>query len=225
MVVKICGNTNLEDVIMADKAGADFIGVVVEVSASRRSVSRQVAKELFKTSTIARKVMLLCNHSVDEALTIQNEVRTEIVHLTGDESPLTVKEILSRNPSLKIFKSLHLPAGGVEKADIKKLIEKAHDYKFAGASLIVLDASDPARNLFGGTGKRVDWDSAREFTVLSPLPVLLAGGITPENVCEAIKKVKPYGVDLASGVESEPGKKDPAKIKLLFDNIQKCLQD
>lgn len=207
---------------MADGAGADFVGVVVEVSASKRSVSRNRASELFKLSTRAKKVMLLCNHSVKEMLAIQEAVGAQLVHLTGEESPAMVKELLLRIPSLGIFKSVHLPSGEKKKADIGELVERAHEYKSAGVTLLVVDASDPSRKLYGGTGKTVNWEIAREFVALSPLPVLLAGGINPENVCEAIEKVKPYGIDLASGVESAPGKKDPAKIKLLFENIRKC---
>lgn len=222
VIVKICGNTCAEDILMADGAGADFVGVVVEVSTSKRAVSRDKAREFFKLSTRAKKVMLLCNHRGEEALAIQEAVGAQIVHLTGEESPAMVKELLLRMPSLEIFKSVHLPSGEKKKADIKELVERAHEYRSAGVALLVVDASDPSRKLYGGTGKTVNWDIAREFVALSPLPVLLAGGITPENVCEAIEKVKPYGIDLASGVESAPGKKDPAKIKLLFENIQKC---
>lgn len=221
VIVKICGNTNAEDILAADSAGADFIGVVVEVPASKRSVTREHARELFKLTTRAQKVVLLCNHNIDEALAIRDFVGAAVIHLTGEEPPAMVDELLSKAPPVKILKSIHLPAGEGRETNIAGLLDKAHDYKSAGASLIVLDASDPARKLYGGTGKTVNWDIAREFTALSPLPVLLAGGITPENVRDAIEKVNPYGVDMASGVESAPGKKDPDKIRLLFENIRK----
>ena len=99
-------------------------------------------------------------------------------------------------------------------------IEKIKSYALAGAHYIVLDTSDPARKIYGGTGKRSDWGAAAEVVASSALPVLLAGGITPENVAEAIGRVRPHGIDLASGVEEKVGIKDPAKIKLLFERLR-----
>jgi phosphoribosylanthranilate isomerase len=132
-----------------------------------------------------------------------------------------VREIRMRR-RVKIFKSVHLPAAGEGVPPVEGCIEKIKAYAAAGAQIIVLDTSDPSRKMFGGTGKRSDWDAAAEIVAASPLPVLFAGGISPDNVCEAITKVRPHGIDLVSGIESEVGKKDLEKMALLFERVRQC---
>lgn len=221
MIVKICGNTRREDLIAADEAGADMLGVVVEVPASKRSQSRESAVELFATSTKAAKAMLLCNHSDEDTFTLLELIKPDILHLTGEETSELVKKV-KQSFAGKILKSVHLPASGEGTVDTKGLLASIKIFADAGVDLIVLDASDPSRKLYGGTGSCCDWDAASIIVKQSPLPVLLAGGINPDNVCEAIGRVHPYGVDMASGVEKAPGIKDASKINQLFVNIREC---
>ena len=90
----------------------------------------------------------------------------------------------------------------------------------ARADAILLDAQ--VEGEYGGTGKAIDWDFAAEVVKACPKPVILAGGLTPDNVVEAVRKVRPFAVDVSTGVESEPGKKDPAKLKAFFAAISEA---
>lgn len=90
-----------------------------------------------------------------------------------------------------------------------------------GAARIVLDA--PHATAYGGTGHTVDWDLAAEIVAASSVPVVLAGGLRPENVGEAIRRVRPFGVDVSSGVESSPGVKDPARLRAFFEAVRSVM--
>lgn len=220
MIVKICANTNKEDMLEADRAGADILGFVVEVSVSKRSIDRYAAINLFSIPTHADKAMLLCNHSVDETLELNETIRPYIIHLTGNEPPETVMK-LKKKIRVKIFKSVHLPIKGQNEPDVDGCLDKIKSYAEAGAKFIVLDSTDPSKKLYGGTGKTNDWDAAAEIVSESALPVLLAGGLNPDNIEEAIRKVNPFGIDLVSGVEREVRIKDPQKIRLLMERARK----
>jgi len=224
MIVKICANTRSEDLIAADNAGADILGVVVEVAVSKRSVDRHLAHDLFEVPTRADKALLLCDCPLEDAFDILKLIKPYAVHLTGTEPPETVREIRKRF-RVKVFKSIHLPPVGQDAPRADNLLEKIKSYKESGVHLIVLDTADPSRKMFGGTGKCSDWDAAAAIVRESRLPVLFAGGISPENVCEAIKRVRPYGVDLVSGVEREVRIKDPAKMRLLVSLVRKCAHE
>lgn len=207
--------------IAADREGADILGVVVEVPASKRSLDRAVAQKLFTLPTHADKAVLLCNSSLENTFDILKLIKPYALHLTGSEPPEMVSAIKTRF-RVKVFKSVHLPAAGNGQARADKLVEAIRSYVEASVHLIVLDTADPSRKIYGGTGLCSDWDVAAEIVRKSSLPVLLAGGIKPENVVEAITQVQPYGVDLVSGVERETGIKDPARIKLLIAQVRKC---
>ena len=98
------------------------------------------------------------------------------------------------------------------------LVEHINNYKNAGADTIVLDTLVSKKK--GGTGQTCDWDTAERLVKDIDMPLFLAGGINPENVCAAVRKVRPYGIDLSSGVEKAPAQKDPQKIRALVNNIK-----
>lgn len=215
---KICGNTSVEDCRLALSLGADFVGVVVEVERSPRSVSLEKAAGIFSAFP-GRAVLLSFQAGLDWHAEAVRRLNPAAIQMTGEEGPDAVEEV-RRMGSCPVWKSIHLPARGDNPPDPQVLVDRIELYKTAGSDLIVLDTSNRKAGLFGGTGLPSDWDLACRVVRSSPLPVFLAGGIGPDNVVEAVRKVNPHGVDLASGVESEKGKKSPEKLARFFENLK-----
>jgi phosphoribosylanthranilate isomerase len=188
--VKICGIRRVEDARAAAAAGASAIGMVFWPG-SPRAVDRETAKAIVTALPVGVPAIgVFVNQSVDEINDTIAAVGLFGVQLHGDE-PLDVIPRIKR----PVVRAMTLErAGGIDAVP-------AH-------VTVLLDAHDPARR--GGTGTAIDWTRARD--VARRRPIVLAGGLTPENVAEAIAIVQPYAVDVSSGVEFEPGVKDPARI-------------
>lgn len=219
--VKICGVTNLPDAQIAEEAGADYIGVLVEVATSPRSVSPETAAEITSHLSVPG-VLLLMHPSLERAKALVDVVAPDAVQLLG---PDTGEDVLALRQALGIpvWKSLHLPPRGEHStSSAEALARAAREYAEAGAELIVLDTKAVVgeETLYGGTGRVHDWTVARELVMHSPLPVLLAGGIGPNNVRQALRTVRPFGVDLSSRVELAVGKKDPTLLHTLFAAVR-----
>ena len=216
--VKACGNTRAEDVKTADEAGADFVGVVAEVDSSPRSVGAKQAREILGAAKKAQRALLLLNPPRDRLRELVDTILPDVVHLVGEEDPQMLED-LKTYFSGKIFKSIHLPPAGEEEPPLDKAIRLIKKYADTGADAVVVDTRDASRGMFGGTGKVSDWKAAAEITASSPLPVFLAGGISIDNVEEALRDVCPYGVDLASGLECEVGKKDAEIVRAFIKKV------
>ncbi len=210
--VKVCGNMRTEDIRAADMAGADYVGVVTEASVSKRSVTAEEAAELLSTAANAMRVMLVFNPEPERLKESVGMVKPDIVHLTGEESAADVQNLKSHFDG-EVFKSVHLPPAESEAPPIERTAELITSYKEAGADKVVLDTRDVAGGLWGGTGKVSDWSVAAEIVKASTLPVFLAGGLSLDNVDRAMAEVMPFGVDLASGLESETGRKNHKLIE------------
>ncbi len=191
--VKICGLTNLEDALAAAEAGADAFGFVFYPKSPRCVKSKTVKEIIRQMPPYVTTVGVFANASADEILDVMDECGLDIAQLQGDEPPSVCERLGSKA--------------------IKAIRVKDHDslasMKAYSVRAFVLDAFTPEN--FGGTGKRFDWDLALEAKQYGR--IILAGGLTPENVREAIQKVRPYGVDVSSGVEHQIGKKDPEKVR------------
>jgi len=207
--VKICGLTRSEDVRIACNAGADFCGVVVEVQKSPRSRTREQARLLFEEATKAT-VAVTRSKSLDELIEIARFLSPFAIQLHGDETPDLIAALKGK-VSCQIWKALPLPPA-TEQISIQAFLEKVESFVKAGCDAFVLDTL--TAHGFGGTGTVASWELASDLVRLSALPCFLAGGLTPDNVAEAIIAVKPYGVDVSSGVETSTGVKDPEKVRL-----------
>ncbi|WP_456474076.1 phosphoribosylanthranilate isomerase [Candidatus Pyrohabitans sp.] len=200
--VKICGNTSVADVELVSELGADFAGFIVEVPVDTpRRISLDEAERIMEEMPFTTGgVMVIMPKSVEEALNMYLAVRPDFLQLHGDESPKFVRELRSL-VSCNIIKTIHVKG--------EESIAQARRYvNYVDA--ILLDTPSPQR---GGSGKAHNWEVSRKIVESISKPVILAGGLTPENVAEAIRIVKPYAVDVSSGVEAEPGKKDPEKVR------------
>ena len=200
--IKICGITNIEDALGAVELGASALGFVF--APSPRQLDPLMVKEITaKLPPWVSTVGVFVNEKPERLLQIVNQTGLDWVQLHGEESPEYCREL-----GLKIIKTVRIKDNSS--------LEKLSEYPVSG---ILLDTYDPA--VLGGTGRNFNWDLAIGAKKLGK-PVILAGGLNAENVVEAILKVKPYGVDVSSGVECKPGKKDYEKMKKFIENVHMC---
>jgi phosphoribosylanthranilate isomerase len=200
MKIKICGITNLADAITASEAGADYLGFIFYPK-SPRSITPEAAEKIIdQLKTSAKKVGVFVNATMNEINKTVKSCGLDIIQLHGDE-PAEIAEQLG---SERVWKAFHITS----EEDI------ARAAKYPAAAIVVDTATAGLR---GGTGKTCDWELAAQAA--QSFTTILAGGINPQNVLEAIETVKPFAIDTASGVEASPGIKDHEKIQELFDKI------
>ncbi len=221
--VKICGTTNLNDALIAAREGADYFGVVVEVGFSKRSLSVEEAQELFVNPPIPA-IALVFNMSEARLHYLIQKLRPYAVQFLSQEAYSLIRCLKKTYPKLQLWQSIHLPSAG-GKVSLGEIKERVEGYIDAGADMLLYDtvANVQGEQKFGGTGMVSDWGIVKELINITghKVPVLLAGGIKPENVEEALSLLEPDGIDLCSGVEAFPGKKDPEKIKILMEKIKR----
>ena len=190
MFVKICGVTNQEDALLATALGADAVGFIFAPSNRQgatpivRDIVRQLPSEVMTVGVFR-------DQSRERVVEVVNTIGLRAAQLHGNESPETCRWIADRVP----ITIRALPAGSPD-------LRRIDDF---GADLLLLDSPVP------GSGTVFDWSLAEGAP--SNRPMLLAGGLDPENVARAIAKVRPFGVDVASGVEAESGRKDPRLLR------------
>jgi phosphoribosylanthranilate isomerase len=192
--IKICGITNEEDALLSVAMGADAIGFVFAPS-KRQVIKEDVSHILRRIPPEIMTVGVFQDDAKESVAYIANSIGLNAVQLHGHESPSDTRWIKERvNFVIKAF-----PAGH----------PKVKDFSDYGADALLLDAPAP------GSGEVFDWQLAED--VKDPSKLILSGGLTPENVAAGIKETKPWGVDVSSGVEKEPGIKDPAKVRAFIN--------
>ena len=218
--VKICGTTSVTDARMAADAGADYSGVVVEVPFSERSVPINAAAEIARQTPILT-VTLVFDRPTDWVKAAAAEIQPFAIQLLGHEPPTQVAA-LKESLSCEVWKSLFLPTENDPAADVKVISTQIEAYINAGADALLLDTADfsDGHARFGGTGKRSDWHLSAQLIQACKVPAFLSGGIRPENVGAAIETVRPFGIDLCSGVEASKGVRDQQKLDRLMENAR-----
>lgn len=191
--VKICRTTTLEDALWAVECGADAVGFIFYPKAAPYIAPDRAAKIVRGLPPFVMPVGVFVDEPHDRVAGIAGMVGLRAVQLHGDESP----QYCRRFPGLRVIKAFRVGEG----FDVKRLA----DYQ---VDAFLLDAYDP--NLKGGTGRTFNWDVAVEAKRYGR--IILSGGLTPENVANAVARVWPYAVDVGSGVEVEPGRKDREKV-------------
>ena len=196
--VKICGITNVEDAQAAVAAGADLLGFVFYEKSPRHVTVAQAAAIARTVSPFVVRVGLFVDAAPELVGEATSACGLQLLQFHGDETAEYCRQ----------FGAMSMKAFRVKDAEtIQRLPEFPTD-------AWLLDAYVPGQH--GGTGHSFNWDLAVEAVKLGK-PVFLAGGLTPENVADAVRKVRPYGVDVSSGVESAPGKKDHAKVRAFIE--------
>lgn len=197
VAVKICGLTRVDDAVRCVELGADAIGLNFWAGSSRCTGIRRAREIVDAVGDRAEMVGVFVNASLPEIASILERTGVDWVQLHGDEPPDVVEALLPR-----AYKALAVQGPSA--------VELARRYP---GEHLLLDAS--VQGLRGGTGSTFDWTIAR--AVASERKLTLAGGLTPDNVAEAVRAVRPHRVDVASGVESEPGRKDPDKVRAFVE--------
>lgn len=192
--VKICGITNEADAFAAIEAGADALGFVLYPKSPRYITPAAAGRIVRQLPPFIQSVAVTVNATPPEVRDIETVATFDIWQLHGDELPDRCRALYPR----RLIKAL---------SPQSNTYHHVSEYNVMG---FLLDT--PSVN-YGGTGKTFDWKLAVEFKRNTAKPLVLSGGLTPENVAEAIRTVQPYAVDVSSGVEAEPGKKDHRKVK------------
>ncbi|HEX8688716.1 MAG TPA: phosphoribosylanthranilate isomerase [Solirubrobacterales bacterium] len=204
MRVKICGVTNLDDAAEAVRLGAWAIGLI-HFSESPRAVEPAEAVRI--AAAFRRKcevVGVFVNPELDEVARAVEDAGLTMVQLNGEEGPSFCGEV-ARRTGVKVIKAIHV-ASAADVHAAEALRTDFHLFDRCG------------KGLWGGTGESFDWGLLREHR--SEVPAIVAGGLRPENVAEAISMTHPFAVDVASGVEAEPGRKDHAAMTAFFEAAQ-----
>jgi phosphoribosylanthranilate isomerase len=206
--VKICGITRLEDALSAAELGADYLGFNF-YPGSKRYIKQedcmQIVAGLDREGMAVRKVGVFVNASLEAIEAILENCRLDLAQLSGDE-PLEILEALGERG---------LKAVRLRSQDEARAASKMARLRKAPPALLV-DTYQAGG--YGGTGQTADWDTAAQMA--RAYPVFLAGGLTPDNISAALHKVRPWGVDVASGVEKAPGIKDRAKMKAFIQAVK-----
>ncbi len=200
--VKICGITNLEDALAAVDSGADALGFVFFRKSPRYISPAKTALIIKKLPIFISAVGVFVNEDKKTIVKIARRAGVGILQLHGDEPPKTC--------SITGYKTIK----AIRVKSIDNL-ETVSIYKDK-VSALLLDTYSP--EAFGGTGRVFNWDIAVEAKQFGR--IILAGGLTPDNVEEAVRRVKPYAVDVSSGVEAEKGKKDHRKMRLFIERAK-----
>ena len=203
--VKICGITNPADAQLSASLGAHAIGLNFYPQSPRSIAPHHAAKIINTLPPFIAITGVFVNWGANSVIALAKALHLSSAQLHGDETPQTCAAIAKQIPVIKVFRL-------AKESALPKFA------KYRDASAFLLDAASTTD--FGGTGKTINWPLARRAA--SRRRIILAGGLTPENVAEAILTVRPYAVDVASGVESRPGEKDPAKLQKFFAEVARA---
>jgi len=198
--VKICGITSLDDAERAAELGAWAVGLIFHQPSPRRCSPDEAAVIAAALRRRTEVVGVFVNRPLAEVVSRADEVGLSAVQLHGDEGPVYCGEV-ARRTGCRVIKARQVRSG----ADLLALEAFHVDFH-------LLDAHAPG--LRGGTGETFDWRLAASRR--SRVPLVLSGGLTPDNVSAAIAQTSPWAVDVATGVEARPGRKDPARLEAFF---------
>jgi phosphoribosylanthranilate isomerase len=235
MKVKICGLTNLADAQTAVAAGADYLGFIF-YPPSKRSIDINTARAIVQTLRAAPQCPVLVGVFVNETgprmAEILDEVGLDLAQLSGEEVPLLVGD--ERSPIYgRCYKALRPTSLAEAEAEAEWYAVPVSGNQYSVISESVIGNQSPVSNLQspsllidtyhptlrGGTGETGDWEMSAQLAQKIP-GMMLAGGLTADNVAEAVRLVRPFAVDVASGVEASPGKKDPNLVRAFIHNAK-----
>lgn len=198
--IKICGITRAEDAFTAVEAGADFIGINFYPESPRYVPPETAARMIHEIGKRVKWVGVFVNERLESVREISSRLGLDLVQLHGDETP-------------EFCRNLGIPAVKAFRIRVREDLEGMGDYP---SRYLLLDHFSPG---YGGSGSAFDWSWLEEYEVPRER-LFLAGGLTPGNVAEAVRRVRPFAVDVASGVESGPGVKDRTLIEMFIRNCR-----
>ena len=212
MHVKICGIQNPEDAQMGAELGADEIGLHIALFGARSALEIAAAKAII-AATPKTTATVIVTSETDAQKLIETAVETgaAILQLYGNVTAETITRVKENLPSVKVWKVIDVTD--------ETAIDEAKKFESV-VDALALDTVNPATGQRGGSGMTHDWNISKKLVAAVSVPVVLAGGLNPDNVVEAIRMVHPYGVDVNSGVTNEDGSKSAEKIKLFIERAK-----
>jgi len=222
MWIKICANTSLEDARLAAEAGADAVGFVFAAASPRHVTTAQAAEIGPALPPDPTQVGVFLEHTADEIAATVRGAALHGVQLHGAFDPWIVEELRREfGHGLFLVQTLHWRVEDDANGSEACLLGGYKAVSRQGVvDAVLLDAK--TSSAAGGTGRTLPWKRVSEVLLAEPrgLRIILAGGLTPDNVGEAIRTLRPWGVDVASGVEVRPGKKDPVRLEAFIRNAR-----
>ncbi len=198
--VKVCGITNLEDALAAVDLGADALGFVFYKESRRHVEPGEASRIISELPPFVSTVGVFVNQELEEIESVRKTAGIDTIQLHGDETP----EFCGMIPH-RVIKAVRV-RDGVDRAKVELYPVQA----------ILFDKYSD--NMYGGTGRSFDWDILRDLNISKR--IILSGGLTPENVSQAVGIVRPYAVDVSSGVEDSPGKKNHMKLRKFIEAVK-----
>lgn len=214
-LVQIAGVIDRAEAEMLIAEGVDFLGFPLRLTVNKEDLSEEEAAAVIRSfAGRARGVLITYLSRADDIVAFCRQLGVSIVQLHGAIAPAELADLRRLAPDLSVLKSLVVRAGN--EAALRQLVADTAPYVDA----YITDTFNPATGQEGATGLTHDWSISRRLVELSPRPVVLAGGLRPENVAAAIRAVRPAGVDSHTGVEGPDGRKDPAKVRAFVQNAR-----
>jgi phosphoribosylanthranilate isomerase len=208
--IKICGITIPAQGQAIARMGATDLGFICVASSPRYITPEQIARVVAVVPAEVNKVGVFANASIPQIVDVVSQGNLSAVQLHGTESLEFCRELRSHLANVELIK-----AGRIrDRQDLKTISSYA-----TIVDTLLLDAYHP--QILGGTGHTIDWEQLQDFN--PPIPWLLAGGLHPGNIQDALAQLKPHGIDLSSGVELKPGNKDLSLVERLFTNLADLL--
>lgn len=219
-LVQIAGIGNMQEAELLMECGVDRLGFPLRLDYHKPDLDEAEAVRIIeKIKKPHEAVIITYLNEAAELATFCRRLKTTIVQLHGDVSLTEIRRIRNSVPQLKIIKSLI-----VQRDNLDRLREVILSFA-AQVDAFITDTYDPSTGASGATGKTHDWTISRELVRLSSKPVILAGGLNPENVGAAIRKVRPSGVDAHTGVEDASGRKDRDKVSAFVREAKKAFRE
>jgi len=208
--VKICGITRKKDLSVAIDAGADAIGFLVGVPTSPRNLTLERAKTLLDLVPVfVDSVVVTAPETVEDIVKVCESLKPSVIQIHGKKN-FVASQVRKKIKNTCLVKTVYVKSDILEEENLNEL--KQFD-------AVLLDSF--TKNQYGGTGKTHDWTISKQIIeAVAPVPVILAGGLKPENVKEGILAVEPYAVDVASGVEASPGIKDHNRVRVFIEKAK-----
>ena len=207
-LIQIAGIIDSNEAVMLMKCGVDYLGFPLRLPVNKDDLTEEEAIKVIKEIVPPHKAVLITYlDEASEIIRCCNKLNVNIVQLHGRISTEELKKIKKNRPDIKIIKSLVV--NGENLLELTSTVQNLSEW----IDLYITDTFDPVTGASGATGKTHDWKISRKLVEISPKPVILAGGLNPLNVKQAILEIKPAGVDAHTGVESSDGRKDFNLVK------------
>lgn len=219
-LLQIAGIIDKKEAEMLISEGVRYLGFPLRLPVNKDDLTEAYAAEIISQfpANIYPVLIIYLNYA-NEIIEFCDQLNCRIVQLHGNIEIEEIRKLKELRPEINVFKSLVITGDNTE--ELENTIKNLAPY----CDAFITDTFDPATGASGATGKTHDWEISRRFVQISPIPVILAGGLNEKNVREAIEFVKPAGVDSHTGVENENGRKDLNKIRLFISEAEKGFEN